>query len=533
MLGNLLKVYYKNSFSFKRLFGFDLKKSKTKAILIGIALVYGIGVTIGLFGWMFFDLGKVLNDMGQLQILLSFLGVFMIALPVFLTLFLASGSLFYYKDYDIVGHLPIKPRTIFSAKLIVMLSLLYVMAIIASLPIIFSYFYWQGIDVLSLLLVIVLGLVLPLVPVAVFSLLSLLIALGTSKIRFGKILYLILLFALFFGFMLLMFQFNETTVNPLTGQIEAFNGLANAYPPLKWFMNAVASHDGLSILYLLGSHVLCFATFILGTSKLAVITNKRGMRSATHHRKGQAKLQQNDIVITLIKKEFKRLISGVNYALNTSFGVVLVVILSVASLFFGEEINSFLSGEIGGLISGEMIVVVLIGFSISMTSSPAISLSLEGENLWIVKSLPIKPYKVMYAKILMNVILLLPAIGLGTILFGISSQISLVNQLAMLYLFLTFGLMTSLLYAVINMYLPKFEFSNEVEVVKQSLSVIVAIFSGFGMLALNGVIYWFVLAKINMALAFLILGIINVLIAFPFWYIIRYRSEAIFTKYQG
>ena len=533
MLGHLLKVYYKNSFSFKRLFGFDLKKSKTKAIFIGIAIVYGVGAMLALFGWMFFDLGRALKDINQVSILLSFLGVFLIAFPVFLTLFLASGSLFYYKDYDIVGHLPIKPSTIFTAKLIVMLSLLYTFAIIAVSPIVFSYFYWQGLDILSLVLAIVLGLIVPIIPIAIFSFLSLLIALVTSKLRFGKILYIALLFIVLFGFMFLMFTFNETTINPLTGQIELFSGLANAYPPLDWFIKAVGDHDMLSVLYLLGSHGLLFGLFVFGAGKLAVITNKRGIRSVTHHRGGEAKLQQNDIVWTLIKKEFRRLVSGINYALNTLFGVVIVIVLSVASLFFGEEISGFLAGEMGGLVSGEMIVVVLIAFCIAMTTTPAVSLSLEGENLWMIKSLPIKPYKVMYAKVIMNLIMLAPMVFVGTILFGFSSQIALENQLAMILLFSTFGLATSFMYAVINMLIPKFEFSNEVEVVKQSLSVMLAILGGFTMLAINGVLYWFVLVDLNLAVSMLILSALNLMIAFPFWYIVRYRSSMMFNKYQG
>ncbi len=533
MLGNLLKVYYKNSFSFKRLFGFDLKKNKAKTILIGVAIVYGVGAIVGLFGWMFFNLGEVLHEMGQIQILLSFLGVFLIAFPVFLTLFLASGSLFYYKDYDIVGHLPIKSRTIFLAKLIVMISLLYVMTLVGILPIIFSYFYWQGLDVLSLVLVIVLGFALPLIPVALFSLISLLIAMGTAKLRVGKILYIILLFVVLFGFMFLMFQFNSVDVNPLTGQIDLFKGIGEAYPPLMWFQNAIASHDWLSVLYLLGSHGLLFAGFIYGGEKLAVYTNKRGIKSVTHSKKGPAKLQQEDIIITLVKKEIKRLFAGVNYALNTLFGVVIVLVLGVASLFFGDQIMSFLQQEMGGMIAGELVIVVLILFAIMMTTTSAVSLSLEGKKLWVIKSLPIEPYKVMYSKVLLNMVLIVPIVFFGTILFGISSQIILVNQLSMILLFLSFGAAISLLYAIVNMLVPKFEFSNEVEVVKQSLSIIIAIFAGFSMLAINGLLYFYAFIDMNLAIAFLLLAVVNVVIAIPCWYVIRFKSSSIFNKFQG
>ncbi len=533
MLSNLLKVYMKNSFSLKRLFGFDLKKNRIKTIFTSIAIVYGVCVIVGLFGWMFFDLGRVLDDMGQIQILLSFLGVFLVVFPVFLTLFLASGSLFYYKDYDIVGHLPIKPRTIFLAKLIVMLTMLYVITLIGILPIIFSYFYWQGFSFVALIFFIVSLIVIPLISVAVFSLLSLVIAIVTSRIRFGKLLNIIFLFIIFFGFMLLMLQVNDVDVNPLTGQIDLFKGIADAYPPLTWFTKAIGEQDWLSFLYLIGSHGLLFAGFVYGGARLAAYTNKRGIRVMKHSKKGPVKIQQANIVVTLVKKEFKRLFSGVNYALNTLFGVVITIVLSIASLFFGNEIISYLQTDLGGIVSPELIVVMIIGFSVMMTTTPAVSLSLEGKKLWVIKSLPIEPYKIMYAKIFMNLVLIIPMVFIGTLLFGYSSQISLINQLAMMLMLLAFGVAMSFIYGIINMYIPKFEFSNEVEVVKQSLSVLIAIFAGFAMLAINGLLFYFVLVDLNMALSFLILSIINGLIGAVCWYVVRYQSARIFANYQG
>ncbi|MDR4968864.1 MAG: hypothetical protein RG740_04545, partial [Acholeplasmataceae bacterium] len=91
--------------------GFDIKKSKVKAALIGLAIIYAIAVFVGAFGYMFFDLGRILNDMGQPKILLSFLTIYSLGLAIIIVLLRASGSLFYYKDYDILSPLPIHPRT--------------------------------------------------------------------------------------------------------------------------------------------------------------------------------------------------------------------------------------------------------------------------------------------------------------------------------------------------------------------------------------------------------------------------------------
>lgn len=533
MLSHLLKIYYKNSFTLKKLFGFDLKKNKGKTILVSVALIYGFGVILALFGWMFFDLGKALNDINQVNILLSFLGVFLIALPALLTIFYASGSLFYYKDYDIVGHLPIRSRTIFLAKLIVMISVLYTITFLAGLPIAFSYFYWQGFDLLSLLLMIIAGLVVPLIPIAVFSFLSLLIALVTSKMRFGKLMSILLLFILLLAFMFAMMQVNQVDVNPLTGQIDLFKGISDIYPPLLWYQKAIGDHDWLSLIYLLGSHGLLFTGFIIGGSHLSVITNKRGIRSISRHHGGELKLQKANIIQNLVKKEIKQLFSSVLYAMNTLFGLVLIMVLSVASLFYGPEINQFLQAEMGGMVTGDLVIVILMAFSVIMTMTPAVSLSLEGKKLWILKSLPIPAHKTMFAKILMNIVITIPVVVIGTILFGFSSNISIWNQVSMIVLFVSLNVLTSMMYSIINMLVPKFDFTSDTEVVKQSLSVILAILIGFSILVIDGLLYAFVFIDFNTVSQWLLLSLLHVVLIVPCWYVIRYQSEHYFNKYQA
>ena len=133
MYRRLTKLFIKENFSLKRISGVSFNKSKTKAILIGLAIVYAVVVFFGSFGYMFFNLGEILDEMGQIKILLSFLTVYMIGMSVILILLRASGYLFYYKDYDILSPLPIHPRTVLFSKVTVLLIMLYVSSFIVTL----------------------------------------------------------------------------------------------------------------------------------------------------------------------------------------------------------------------------------------------------------------------------------------------------------------------------------------------------------------------------------------------------------------
>ena len=108
--------------------------------------------------------------------------------------------------------------------------MIYFVNFIIALPIMFAYFYWEGFNILSLLIYIIGFLLIPLIPTIVMSLLSLGISLFTSKLRYSKIINLIIMVIVFIGIMALSTSMSNTTVNPLTGQIDLFTNI-KYYPP--------------------------------------------------------------------------------------------------------------------------------------------------------------------------------------------------------------------------------------------------------------------------------------------------------------
>ena len=56
MYKRLLKVFFKEGFSFKKLIGTGNSKSKMKVILLGFAIVYGIASFYFAIGLLFYDL---------------------------------------------------------------------------------------------------------------------------------------------------------------------------------------------------------------------------------------------------------------------------------------------------------------------------------------------------------------------------------------------------------------------------------------------------------------------------------------------
>jgi ABC-2 type transport system permease protein len=530
-LSGLIKLQLKNNFSLKRFFGFDIKKNKTKAILIFIAILYALVALLGTFGYMFFDLGKMLNEMNQVHLLLSFAAIYGLGFTMFTVLLRTSGYLFYYKDYEILAPLPIHSRKLFISKLLVLLIMIYFVNFMITLPMMFSYFYWNGFNFFGLLIYLLGIILLPLLPFMFVSMLSLGISLLTSKMRYSKIINMILMIGLLVGFLFLSFSMNNTTVNPLTGQIDLFSDITKYYLPFKWFNQAVDELSILSLVYILGSHVGLFLVYVYFVEKLAAFTNKRGIRSQIKYKQKTLKYQEKPVVVSLVEKEVKRFFSSTLYALNSGIGMVLLVIMSVASLFFKADIESILSQEIGFSVASEMMILIVFGFSIGMTYTPAISLSLEGKQLWILKSLPIKPSTVMLSKILFNLILIVPIAYVSLVMIGIALSIKLVSILIILLLILVFAILVSCMDAVINLYLPKFDYNNETEVIKQSAGAFLGIFGTFAVLITLGFLYYFMSDYVSIEINMLIMTAVAGLLCIPFIWIIKEKSEKIFLNF--
>ncbi len=533
MYQTLLKLLLKENLSLKRLMGFDIKKSKAKAILVGLAIIYSLVALIGAFGFMFFDLGKILDQMGQTEMLISFFSIYGIGLAIIITLFRASGTLFYYKDYEILSPLPIPSRTILLAKLSFLMIMLYLSSFVFTSPILFSYFYWNGFNFLSLIYLLIGFFFVPLIPVVVISLLSLGIAVLTAKMRHAKLMNTILMFVILIGTLMATFSLNEVEQNPLTGQIDLFKGIAKVYLPFEWYRTAIHEQSIIHLLYLVISNLLVLVLFIFGIEKLVHKTNQKGIR-VTYKNNGKAvNYQQRSTLFALTQKEFKKYFSITLYAVNTGFGPIILMVAAVASLFFQNDLEKILAEAIGTGLSLEIMILLLIGFTLAMTYTPAISLSLEGKNFWIVKSLPIHPKTIMYSKVLFNILLCVPIGLLSVFLFGISLKIPFANQLAMVLLIITFATAISLLDGVINLYVPKMDYMNEVEVIKQSAGALLGIFVGFILMAINGYTAYLLLDSIDLVFILLMLSAINLIIILPLIWFYEKRSAILFRQIKA
>ncbi|MDZ4196690.1 MAG: hypothetical protein U1C51_05495, partial [Candidatus Izemoplasmatales bacterium] len=239
-------VMFREYYSIRRFLGTNYNKSKLKSIGMIFVIPYALGTVLFGFGYLFFELGKILEVAQLLPILLGFIFFYVSALSIMYVMFRADGYLFHFKDYELIAPLPISPLNIVIIKMKLMLLMLYIMSFFMILPIAFSYFYFQGFDMLSFLFLLGSFIVIPLIPTVLFSLVSIIFQRITQQFRQSKIVSIVLWLILTVFLLVGSFAFSFDGDNPLMGQQTMITWFLNNYSLANWFTEAIVDHNVIS-----------------------------------------------------------------------------------------------------------------------------------------------------------------------------------------------------------------------------------------------------------------------------------------------
>ena len=184
--------------------------------------------------------------------------------------------------------------------------------------------------------------------------------------------------------------------------------------------------------------------------------------------------KERGVLKALGSKEMGRFMSSANYMLNCGLTAAFLVVLGGALLIKGSEylpaIESVFS-QFPGLVP--VLLTAMISSFAAMVDIVVPSVSLEGRSLWIVQSLPVDPWDVLKAKMLLQLKIVVPPTVFASVCAGIVLKpgaavwilLILVPVIAAVF-FTAFGLMLGIVRANLN-------WTNEVTIIKQSLMVLI------------------------------------------------------------
>ena len=194
---------------------------------------------------------------------------------------------------------------------------------------------------------------------------------------------------------------------------------------------------------------------------------------------------QRKLFGSLIIRDARRYLASSVYMSNTLMGPIIGTIVSAALLFTDIEKTA---GSLPMHLNIRQATVFLISGIFCTMNTASTSVSMEGKEWWILKSLPLPSKIILDSKLCFNLLLIAPfylisQVFLGIVLRGEALEILWSVVIMMLFIFCScVGGLTA------NLKFPKMEWDSEVVVVKQSASAAVGGLSGMLGAILCGVI---------------------------------------------
>lgn len=471
-IGLLLKLKFSNFFGVKK-----AKTAKEKAVFVAVCvamvLVFAVlCLYVGLMSYLFCLAGVGLLVPAVLCMVTTLI-------LFFFTVVKAGSDLFDLRSYEMLAPLPLKKSSIIASKLLgtyitdALISLLIFISggvgvVIYSAP---SFGFYP--------MMIIGALLTPILPVCLASFIGAGVSALTSRLKNAKMVGSILLMLLSIAFIMVPYLIPEEMSEDVL--LDVIKGLsvtiAGIYPPALWLSEGVWGINYLNFMFFVIISFAVCAVFVVVFAK--VYKKVCTALSSVHNKKVKvdlSKTKASSPLVSLYKKEVKRLFSSSIYMMNTLTGNLMAIIICIALLFSGNP----LAGVGIDISFIGIILVPIVGMVICMMPTTACAISIEGKNWDLLKSLPVSAKTVLGAKILLNMTFAVPCAIICSVALAVSP---ICAGVPIWYIFVTpiiYVTFMSIVSVVINAKAPTFNWSTETQVVKQSKSTLFCMLADFG-----------------------------------------------------
>ncbi|WP_433945448.1 hypothetical protein [Paenibacillus sp. SN-8-1] len=468
----LIRIRMRNQFELSKLADKDLS-TKTHALITNIGYLFMLVLVLAYVASLPFQM-KLSN---QLDLVNPY---------IFSLLFWALGiwsllsgirNIFYSFDHDQLFVLPIDR---WKAILLNVFSQLITQVVICAMVMLVSeivLYVVAPFPLINLFVVLMFVLITPLLATGLSIAISLLVKVITSLLRIRNILIeAILTLFIFISPMLYSFANQQS--------FDTKSGLAkSSFLRYSLLENLGISHWMQSIVLAVLT-VLCFILLCgLIVKKYDQLVILMGTKKVERK---QFTLQTKSTMAALLKKEASRYFSSFSYVVNTILAPCALVIVGLG-LNFGilPEFSPINIEELGLTITSKFVYYLILVACATLTTSTACSFSFEGKMVWIIQSLPISIKQLSIAKGLLNIFLFIPGIVIAIIDCWVVFGERGINLLGYALLLVVNIILITIMGLFINLKFPSYNWTNEMVVVKQSMSVILTAVVSIGLIAIT------------------------------------------------
>lgn len=432
----VFKTLYKNANSSSK------DEDGKKKLSTGIKFVISISPLIILVSAMIAFLSVGLKNIGEFSLLVTALVAVTQILVLFLSMFSIVSTLYESKDTPFLNTLPLKPSSVFFAKF----AMTYVNALAISavvlLPTVltgaiafnvangrmFYGFYPLFFVILALA---------PILPLFVVVVLSMpVVWLGSyfrGKPTLKSVLTILFYVVLMCAYMVVVYYMNTTgfgqngNVEMSQGMLGSLGTLANVFYLDKALVNFSLGIDagknfGISAAITVGMIAIMLVLSSLFYKKI----NTRKSESAQTAESKNASLKQNNVVVSLMKRDIKSIMRNSSLAMTSIANLLMAPIFIVVMYFisnFKANADDSLTPIMAQMMGIGFVVMYSMIFLAGANMIANMAYTREGKSFFASKTLPINPIDSIRAKLLLSVIapsvLLVPIMLIALLLYKI------------------------------------------------------------------------------------------------------------------
>ncbi len=474
----LLKMQLYNLFGINRMLHSHSKKEKQRSMALGGLAVLVIGLMIAYSTIISMSMAR----MGAVNTLPTISALICFFLTLIFTFLKSSGVLVGLRDYDMVMSLPVKNSEVVLSRLTMVYLTNFLISIIVVFPSVVIFAANAETGVSGNIMFLLSFLFLPVIPMIISLGLGVLVSAVSSRSKHRNILSLVLSTLIVLLIVAASTKAQSMDSDEILDIGILFSDMANKlYPPALLISKAVGQQSWPHFFAFAGTSVLISILFVEIVACFYQKMNTATFNYAAARYEGKA-LQVSSPFRAMYKREFDRYFSCTIYALNSTIGMVLLLVMALLFLFISPEALEQQSGIAGLTQMLRQVLPLVISVFITMTSTASASLSLEGKNRWLMCSAPVRSIDIFNSKIAVNLTVIFPFALISIILSGIKMKISLIQAILLCIVPAVYACFISVLGMYMNIKFPKYDWTSEYYAVKGGAISVLATM-GIGMLS--------------------------------------------------
>ena len=467
----------------------EIREPRNKKQSSVVIASFGI-ITLAIFCCVYNIMtAKTLVQVGQQELIPAYMVAVSSFSILFLTIFYSNGILFGSRDIETLLSLPLKSSDIISSKFMFMYLLNFLIGFMFMLPGGIVWVLNGSLNVLQIILYFTSMIFVPLIPMCIAACMGMIVVAVSSYFKRKNVIALIFSFVMIgiIGYIAVsaMKSGNEDSIEiMLSKQITAL------YPISGLFVQ----HTNFPMYIGMGLFI-AFSTAVFYIF-VKIVAMKYGLlntlaKTTSRYSDNKKSYNRKSIFLALYKKEMGRFLSSYMAVLNAGLGVILLCVFSIFLLFNSveqigessgiENINEYLSN----------FAPLFIASMLSLSCPAASAISLEGKNIWILQSSPVKVKMILNSKIAVNLTLHLIGYMISIFAFTLKLDMNFIQVINLIIVPICYSIFITVIGISLNKKYPNYEWESEMMVVKQSMPVIVSGLVGIIALITPILLNWF------------------------------------------